>query len=94
MTSQEKTAAGLGALLIAYLWFICRDQLPVVHVDPRSLEEDKYDPFTFWRGQHAAEWFRPYPATVGANCLPLIVQNQDIGLALSDQEVYGASNAQ
>lgn len=94
MTNDKKIAAAAGVALLGYMWFMSQSEMPNVTVDPRSIPDNQYDPFTTWRHDNAAEWFRPFPATVGPNCLPLILQNDDSGLALTESEVYGASSAQ
>jgi hypothetical protein len=94
MTKQNKIVAAAGAVFLGYLWWMSQSEMPNVIVDPRSIPDNQYDPFKFWRSQNAQEWFRPFPATVGQNCLPMILQNEDAGLALTAGEVYCASSAQ
>jgi hypothetical protein len=84
-----------GALLLAALVYVySRDQMPVVNIDPRSLVDHQYDPFVHWRMQDPADYFRPHPVSIGPNCLPLILQNVDIGKALQPCEVERASYPQ
>jgi hypothetical protein len=94
MTKDQKVAACGVIALLGYMWFMSQSEMPNVNVDPRSIPDNQYDPFKTWRHDNAQEWFRPFPATVGPNVLPLIVQNADSGLALTAEEIYGASSAQ
>jgi hypothetical protein len=94
MKNEEKAACVAGVLALGWLWWAYQSELPNVIVDPRSLPDNQYDPFTTWRSEHSTEWFRPFPATVGANCLPVFAQTADSGLALTQDEVYGGSCAQ
>ena len=94
MTRPQKitTAAVVAALVVLYIAY--RPQTPTVTIDPRSLPDQRYDPFSHWRHDHPADWFRPWPLTVGPVCLPQIYQAEDHGLALEQGVAPSGSYAQ
>jgi hypothetical protein len=94
MTRLEKITWGLVAAFLAYLYMVYRDQTPTVTIDPRSLGDRQYDPFSHWRHDHPKDYYRPYPLVVGPNVLPLIYQSQDHGLALEVNCPDGSSYPQ
>lgn len=94
MTRQEKITTGAVVALLVYLYFVNRSETATVTIDPRSLGDDQYDPFTEWRHHHPHDWYRPFPLYAGPTCLPLIYQNQDQGLALVEVGVPDGSCAQ
>jgi hypothetical protein len=87
VTTDRKTALGALLLLAVLALYYWRSAVPQVTIDPRSLGDHHYDPFIHWRTHEGDNyWVRPYPVQVGANCLPRIVQNENIGRATGPRE--------
>jgi hypothetical protein len=94
MTRPEKLTLAATVALLAYLYYVNRDDTATVTIDPRSLGDHRFDPFTHWRHDHPQDWYRPFPLAPGPHCLPLIYQSQDHGLALDQGGVPDASYPQ
>lgn len=83
---MKLTASHVTCLLVAaffaYLYWVNRSETNSVTIDPRSLADRQFDPFSTWRHDHPADYYRPFPLAVSPRVLPLIYQSQDKGLAL------------
>lgn len=94
MSNREKVLASAIAALLVYMYLVNRSETATVTIDPRSLPDDRFDPFKEWRHHHPEDYYRPFPLSPGPRCLPLIYQSQDRGLALEEGGVPDGSYAQ
>lgn len=94
MTRLEKTTGAVLAAFLVYLYVMNREETATVTIDPRSLGDNQFDPFSEWRHHHPSDYYRPFPLAIGPNCLPLIYQSQDKGLALEVTAPDGTSYPQ
>jgi hypothetical protein len=86
---QQVCTAVLAASAAAVLmWAYASGRTPSITVDERSVQ-NTYSPYAHFLHSSPTAWVRHFPETVGANCLPMPYQNQDIGLAVRGVEVTG-----
>lgn len=79
-------AAGIGAVLLV---LNARGRLPTVSLPGQAVAQS-WSPYAYWMHQSPAAYIHHFPSEVGANCLPLIYQTEDVGQALDHVEVGNA----
>ena len=82
-------AAAVGAVLMLR----ARGRMPTLTLSERAVGQS-WSPYCNWLHQSPAGFIHHFPDQVGANCLPLVYQQEDMGQALNHVEVDGAACAQ
>lgn len=82
--------AGVGAGLLV---LNARGRLPTLALPERAVAQS-WSPYAYWMHQSPAGYIHHFPDEVGANCLPLVYQTEDVGQALDHVEVTCAGSAQ
>jgi hypothetical protein len=85
-------AAGAAAALGLYLYR--QGTLPSLTADQRAWGDVSYSPYVHFLHQSPAAYIRHYPESIGQTCLPQVIQNQSLGLAVNRVEVDCASYPQ
>lgn len=85
-------ALGAGAALGLYLYR--QGATPSLTADERAWGDVSYSPYVHFLHQSPGAYIRHFPQSVGQNCLPQVIQNQSIGLAVRMPEVDSASYPQ
>jgi hypothetical protein len=87
------TALIAGGAVAAVAWVWANSNTPSVTFDERAVNQS-YSPYVHFLHSSPMAWVKHFPDRVGANCLPLIYQNEDIGQAVRGVEIADASYAQ
>lgn len=85
-------AAVIGALA-GFAWLYANGKTPSVTASTAAAGQT-WDPYAHFMHSSPGAWIRHYPETAAPNCLPMIYQNEDAGLALRGTEVDCAGSAQ
>jgi hypothetical protein len=87
------TALIAGGAAVGFMWLYAKGKTPSVTFDERAVQ-NTYSPYSHFMHQSNGGWVRHFPAEVGANCLPMVYQNEQVGKSVSGVEVDDASYAQ
>ena len=80
--------------VLALLWVLrTRGQMPTLSLSERAVGQS-WSPYAYWLHESPYAYVHHFPAVVGANCLPLVFQTEDVGQALDHVEVSRAGCAQ
>lgn len=82
-----------AAAALVLLAMRARGSLPTVSLGERAVGQT-WSPYSAWLHQSPAGYAHHFPSEVGANCLPLVYQTEDVGQALNHVEVDSAACAQ
>jgi hypothetical protein len=78
---QLLAAAFVAAGAVGCMWLYANGKTPSVTFDERAVDQT-YSPYSHFLHSSPTAWVRHFPERVGANCLPVAIQNQDVGYAL------------